>query len=774
MAERTSESLSWRLGRLGRSATEGLGQLGQLGYSVSQVIQDQATRPCVSCGEAYIRAGMIECSECKQCCCRQCFVVLNLQGPAAPKRSLMVCRGCEPLLRKRCSDENVRCRMGRVEAFLADRLEPFTYDPESKLDQTLRLSGHVMHGLKQVTSFLPLGQAAQAVKAGYYLVRYGPLILAGNEIMEAFQLIVGLARKLETPSHKIISGDFFGGLYYTMGEQWGQRGCAPELERLEHAGADGQVPRPDRDLLLRLRHLLRLLQVAKEPTATDAQRLLRQAMPGAQLVSAELSSVSTRPSYFLVCSRETKTMYFIMPGTRNPADLATDFNATEEEFGAGSGHCGMVRSAQNLMEEVSPLLIRLYTEGYKLTIVGHSLGAGVGAFLTLMLKPHISSVFCYGYGTPACVDERLQPALLNCMVSVVNRDDMVPRLSVRSVQELVDSVLCPGQVAKTQAWMREDWQAVKDLERVVELRRRSEPQASMGEASAASGSQASAPDASGAAASDEEEAKILVLTEAGVEREVALRALRSEDGDLNRALLRATDEEVESPMVAFDSPAPGAPPAEEGAAASAGAVLGGLLQNLTGRVPWPAPGQASGVQLGPRPSQPAVPGPAGSSRTQHVHFLVPGQLVHIYKENGLSRAALAAASHESLARIVPCQNMLNDHKIEEYMLALHQVCIEEPRAPRWESFDERKVCACCCADFSWAYVLQSEAQKMLSRHNCFACGHVVCDGCSRKRLAHAELGFPTPVRTCDGCAFAQFEAAPILDALAAAPMDCDD
>ena len=69
---------------------------------------------------------------------------------------------------------------------------------------------------------------------------------------------------------------------------------------------------PDYGLLLTLRHLTRLLLVSKETTATDAQRLLRQAMPGAEplcqvesrrvalrLVLAELSSVSTVPSFFL-------------------------------------------------------------------------------------------------------------------------------------------------------------------------------------------------------------------------------------------------------------------------------------------------------------------------------------------------------------------------------------------------------------------------------------------------------------------------------------------
>ena len=56
--------------------------------------------------------------------------------------------------------------------------------------------------------------------------------------MESFQLILGLAKKLEPldawdhgnaslrlPAyHRLASPDFFGGLYYSMGEHWGQRG----------------------------------------------------------------------------------------------------------------------------------------------------------------------------------------------------------------------------------------------------------------------------------------------------------------------------------------------------------------------------------------------------------------------------------------------------------------------------------------------------------------------------------------------------------------------
>ena len=44
-------------------------------------------------------------------------------------------------------------------------------------------------------------------------------------------------------------------------------------------------------------------------------------------------------------------------------------------------------------------------------------------------------------------------SLLDCMVSVVNRDDVVPRLSVQNVQGLFETILCPGQVAKTKAFL---------------------------------------------------------------------------------------------------------------------------------------------------------------------------------------------------------------------------------------------------------------------------------------------------------------------------------
>eukprot|EP00418_Pyrodinium_bahamense_P039874 CAMPEP_0179198570 /NCGR_PEP_ID=MMETSP0796-20121207/98769_1 /TAXON_ID=73915 /ORGANISM="Pyrodinium bahamense, Strain pbaha01" /LENGTH=83 /DNA_ID=CAMNT_0020903027 /DNA_START=51 /DNA_END=298 /DNA_ORIENTATION=- len=83
---------------------------------------------------------------------------------------------------------------------------------------------------------------------------------------------------------------------------------------------------------------------------------------------------------------------------------------------------------------------------------------------------------------------------------------------------------------------------------------------------------------------------------------------------------------------------------------------------------------------------------------------------------------MAACTHDTFSRIILCQDMMKDHKLSAYAEALQQASIPEPRAPRWESFEERPVCACCQADFTWAIVLHSEPQQMLARHHCHACG----------------------------------------------------
>ena len=121
-----------------------------------------------------------------------------------------------------------------------------------------------------------------------------------------------------------------------------------------------------------------------------------------------------------------------------------------------------------------------------------------------------------------------------------------------------------------------------------------------------------------------------------MDRARALRALRSEQGDVNAALLRATAEEVESPR-------PEAPSAMQ--------QLSSLWQGVSQQaqhVTQLGASRLQGLAPAPRPEAPRAP--------LHV-LLVPGQVIHLYRRNGLARAAACAADHDALRRIIPSQDV---------------------------------------------------------------------------------------------------------------------
>lgn len=81
--------------------------------------------------------------------------------------------------------------------------------------------------------------------------------------------------------------------------------------------------------------------------------------------------------------------------------------------------------------------------GYRITIVGHSLGAGAASILALKYKQEgIQQVVCYAFATPNCVDLALaeQCAEEELVTSVVFRDDIVARFSPEAVAGLLQEL----------------------------------------------------------------------------------------------------------------------------------------------------------------------------------------------------------------------------------------------------------------------------------------------------------------------------------------------
>ena len=142
-------------------------------------------------------------------------------------------------------------------------------------------------------------------------------------------------------------------------------------------------------------------------------------------------------------------------------------NRAGEGLGLGGGgggggrtfwaHGGFLRAARAILDDCGcrAALERLREAGYSLTIVGHSLGGGVGTLLTALLlfgeratqpdpslpppppppEPY-ANIRCIAYACPACVDLALSLALKPVLTSLTHNDDAVPRLSDANCRQL--------------------------------------------------------------------------------------------------------------------------------------------------------------------------------------------------------------------------------------------------------------------------------------------------------------------------------------------------
>ena len=106
-------------------------------------------------------------------------------------------------------------------------------------------------------------------------------------------------------------------------------------------------------------------------------------------------------------------------GSISLRDIFTDLTAGAEKFVADGippdsmAHKGMMAGAKYLkrrLDEVSVLerAFAMYPQ-YDLIITGHSLGAGVGVLLALMLRPTYPELKVYAFATPGIFNSGLNP-----------------------------------------------------------------------------------------------------------------------------------------------------------------------------------------------------------------------------------------------------------------------------------------------------------------------------------------------------------------------------
>ncbi|XP_020700108.1 uncharacterized protein LOC110112280 [Dendrobium catenatum] len=182
-------------------------------------------------------------------------------------------------------------------------------------------------------------------------------------------------------------------------------------------------------------------------------------------------------AYFIVVIHDLRSVVIAVRGTETPEDLITDglcgecilseedlnglincdqLHPSVRETVVSSfphyGHSGIVESSRELYMQVdgppgdmacetSGFLSTLLgpgceCEGYKVRLVGHSLGGAVATLLGLRLKGRYPNLHVYAYGTLPCVDSVIAEACSDFVTTIVYNDEFSSRLSVNSILRL--------------------------------------------------------------------------------------------------------------------------------------------------------------------------------------------------------------------------------------------------------------------------------------------------------------------------------------------------
>ncbi|KAI7729376.1 hypothetical protein M8C21_018637 [Ambrosia artemisiifolia] len=217
------------------------------------------------------------------------------------------------------------------------------------------------------------------------------------------------------------------------------------------------------------------VELAKGAYRGSAAALARNSMlRESNVVKFVKDSSMLRPGYYIGIDTRNKLVIFGIRGTHTVSDLITDIvssSDSEVNFEGYSTHFGTAEAARwFLTHEIGT--IKKYLEkhevGFRLRLVGHSLGGAIASMLAIMLRKKTSEelgfspdiVTAVGYGTPPCVSKELAEYCSDYVTTVCMQDDIIPRLSVATLMRLRNEIL---QTDWKTVLEKEDWKSVLDL-----------------------------------------------------------------------------------------------------------------------------------------------------------------------------------------------------------------------------------------------------------------------------------------------------------------------
>eukprot|EP00804_Cyclotella_cryptica_P019976 CCRYP_007888-RA/>CCRYP_007888-RA protein AED:0.10 eAED:0.10 QI:1726/0.75/0.77/1/0.87/0.77/9/2621/956 len=559
--------------------------------------------------------------------------------------------------------------------------------------------------------------------------------------------------------------------------------------------------------------------------AQQGWRLVYAALDQSQLHSVEavedtndiVSNSSDRPASALFAHDDERIACLSVRGTTTIQDVVTDIRAVPVPFpqeeeeedneyttdnafcdndewtsvfrGTGLASCGMASAALNLFRENADSLVYLARKGYKIRIVGHSLGGGVATLLGILMSHHFEKqkivgtvhacsssddgrlLRVYGYGTPSCVDGRLADYTRAYVTNVVLHDDVVPRLTPTSIRSLLkhllhiretwvkahlsDDLKCYHERAY-KVWptrVRESFTLLKrtGFDKAKRLKK-SYKKRVLGSKKLSTPKSSSCVDCGESAciepksygrnnANEDGTCEIIDLESTGLDEGMDIEGDLFFDA-LNDDPLNESDDES-----SIERSRPQRVPLVPSSAV--------LVECENDWVPFDEPPLKESNDQHPKETgnEEGEKQQSLSSIDSSPHVLeefplprmfIPGKIVHIYTNCGGYKAAYVPRKFKSLRRISMAGNCLTDHMSKSYYESLLEV-----KSIRSAKYDLPR--ACCASLFTWASTSNTEAQAARDKHNCRACGGLVCDPCSKNKVPIPSIGITQSVRVCDRC-----------------------
>lgn len=211
---------------------------------------------------------------------------------------------------------------------------------------------------------------------------------------------------------------------------------------------------PDPNLILRY---LRAIQVAygafgkakRAECALHAEYILRYCPEVAHVVFISKFSAQNRPVFY-VLHTSSNNVVVVVRGTKSIADAVTDSfcdtaRFTDSPVDEGyEVHRGMGISANYVARTAMPYVLEALEKWKcdRLILLGHSLGAGTAILTSVLLARALTvKVDCYTFGCPPVATKRDLPCPSNLsMTTFVNEDDIVARLSLLGIDEVLNAI----------------------------------------------------------------------------------------------------------------------------------------------------------------------------------------------------------------------------------------------------------------------------------------------------------------------------------------------